>query len=145
MEACRGVRSSASGRSKDERISLSPTRQQLRDEEAGRQRREASATARDARSSSYAAARGDDGDGFDEELGQFIVSEDCPRCGRQFTTGHAAHLRTCKGTKGAKGAEGAYLPEPGDIVSFCRDCYEERCAALGLEPSDSEGSEDDFW
>ena len=81
--------------------------QQLRDEEAERKRREASATARDARSQAgvRAAARGDDGDGdeFDEELGQFIVTEDCPRCGKQFETGHAAHLRKCKGTKGNKG------------------------------------------
>ena len=83
--------------------------QQLRDEEAERKRKEASATARDARSRTgvRAAARGEDGDGdgddFDEELGQFIVTEDCPRCGKQFETGHAAHLRKCKGTKGNKG------------------------------------------
>ena len=35
------------------------------------------------------------------ELGQFIVSEDCPRCGKVFTEKHAAHLRVCKGVGGA--------------------------------------------
>ena len=33
---------------------------------------------------------------FDTELGQFIVSEDCPRCGKHFSCGHAKHLKSCK-------------------------------------------------
>eukprot|EP00966_Prymnesium_polylepis_P111944 2589254-Prymnesium_polylepis.2 len=39
------------------------------------------------------------------ELGQFIVTEDCPRCGKQFSTGHVAHLRACKGKSGGKSKE----------------------------------------
>jgi hypothetical protein len=38
--------------------------------------------------------------GYDEELGAFIVSEDCPWCGKQFTSGHAKHLKSCKGAVG---------------------------------------------
>ena len=67
-----------------------------------RERKEASASARNARSERY---RDDSNDDFDAELGAFVVSEDCPRCGQQFTTGHAAHLKACKGKeqKGSKG------------------------------------------
>ena len=41
-----------------------------------------------------------------KELGQFIVTEDCPRCGQQFTSGHAAHLKKCGGKKGSSAEPG---------------------------------------
>ena len=44
-------------------------------------------------------------DGSDEmELGQFIVTEDCPRCGKQFSSGHRAHLQKCKKARKPKAA-----------------------------------------
>ena len=45
---------------------------------------------------------------------------------------------------GAKGAEEAYLPEPGDQVAYCYDCYQVRCGALGIQPVTSD-DEDDAW
>ena len=74
--------------------------------EAERRQRESSKEARASRGG-LAARYGDEEDEEEEaallELGQFIVSEDCPRCGKQFSTGHAAHLKTCKGKKKGKG------------------------------------------
>lgn len=35
-------------------------------------------------------------------------------------------------------AEDLYLPAAGDIVSYCVECYEERCEALGIEIEDSD-------
>ena len=46
---------------------------------------------------------------------------------------------------GAKGTEEAYLPEPGDIVAYCYDCYQVRCAALGIQPVVESDNEDDAW
>ncbi len=36
------------------------------------------------------------------ELGEFVVSGDCPRCGRAFESRHAAHLAACAGGPKAK-------------------------------------------
>ena len=48
------------------------------------------------------------------------MTEDCPRCGKQFTTGHAAHLRKCKGTKGgAKGTAVAKRKRGGARPHSC--------------------------
>jgi hypothetical protein len=70
-----------------------------------RKQREKSAEDRASRAARFEAATGlDDEDGWLEELGAFIVSEDCPRCGKQFTSGHKAHLLKCK--KGKKGGGG---------------------------------------
>ena len=73
-------------------------------EDDARKRREASKEAR----ANRASRNKDDGD-EDEwmaELGAFIVSEDCPRCGKTgFTSGHAAHLRACKGKGGKSGGK----------------------------------------
>jgi hypothetical protein len=33
-------------------------------------------------------------------------AQDCPRCGKQFSTEHKAHLRACKGKKGGGGGGG---------------------------------------
>ena len=72
-------------------------------EEAERRKREASKEARASRGG-LASRYGDDAGSEEEdaalELGAFIVSEDCPRCGKVFTSGHAEHLRKCKGKKG---------------------------------------------
>ena len=44
------------------------------------------------------------------ELGAFIVSEECPRCGKLFTSGHKKHLATCSvATKPAGKLKGAWL------------------------------------
>ena len=44
------------------------------------------------------------------ELGAFIVSEECPRCGKLFTSGHKKHLATCRvATKPAGKLKGAWL------------------------------------
>lgn len=73
--------------------------------EAARRKREECKEAR-AKRGGLAARYGDDDDDNDDdaELGAFIVSEDCPRCGKQFSSGHAAHLSKCKGKKGSGGA-----------------------------------------
>ena len=42
-------------------------------------------------------------DDFDMELGQFIVTEDCPHCGEQFSTGHRSHLEKCRKNAGKAG------------------------------------------
>ena len=77
---------------------LAEEKDRARAEVEARQRRAAASEARASRGS-LASRYGDDDDDDDEmaELGAFIVSEDCPRCGKQFTTGHAAHLRVCRG------------------------------------------------
>jgi len=36
------------------------------------------------------------------------------------------------------------LPYAGDIVSYCIECYEERCEALGIEPSEAYSDEDEY-
>ena len=42
--------------------------------------------------------------------------------------------------------EELYLPPVGEYVSFCIECYEERCEGLGLEPSEPySDDEDDYW
>ena len=71
----------------------------LKADAAQRRKREDEAAARRDRSTRNGLT---DEDGWLEELGAFIVSEDCPRCGKQFTSGHAAHLKKCIGKKGSK-------------------------------------------
>ena len=55
------------------------------------------------------AERAREGDADDEaallELGAFIVSEECPRCGKIFTSGHKKHLAQCKGAQASRGAK----------------------------------------
>jgi hypothetical protein len=45
----------------------------------------------------YARKAESEEDRFDRLLGQFIVTEDCPKCGTYLTRGHRAHLRQCRG------------------------------------------------
>ena len=72
---------------------------------AERRRKEEAAESRRARGAERQGADSDDA-AWLEELGQFIVTEDCPRCGKQFTTGHKAHLLKCKPCGGKRGGSG---------------------------------------
>lgn len=80
------------------------------------EQRARAAESRNARAARATKARWENGDessaddgGYDEELGAFIVSEDCPVCGKQFSTGHAKHLSSCRAaavkTKGKASAK----------------------------------------
>ena len=92
----------------------------LKQAEEQRQRGELAANARRAR----AAERTELFDDYNEELGAFIVSEDCPRCGKQFSSDHAAHLRACKGKKGnASKGKAAVKATPSKKRKKCGDAW----------------------
>lgn len=49
---------------------------------------------------------------FERELGEFVVSEQCPRCGRVLQRGHRRHLQACPGALQERPAAAAARAEP---------------------------------
>ena len=81
------------------------------DRKADESRKRKAEAASRARAERAEKLRGDDDDEAALlELGAFIVSEECPRCGKLFTSGHKKHLATCRvATKPAGKLKGAWL------------------------------------
>ena len=96
-------------------------------DDAERRRREQTKEARASRgglAARYGVEEDPGEEAFEMELGGFIVSEDCPRCGKMFTADHKAHLRQCKGKKG-QGAGAVAKRKRGNAENWVVGSYDD--------------------